>query len=99
MNQNGLYNSAFYPRLDGIASPPINWDQEFSRVDVKGKGRAIDKDFEEAFSRAAALVSKEHSRIVEVKDDTESLEAAFERTTIGDDTPTLGDKEKSDFEK
>lgn len=97
MNYTGLTNPVFYPKMEAMTSLSINWDAEFSRVDVKGKGKAVDTDLDEAFSRAAALVHKEQSRIVEVKDGDESLEAAFERTTISGDTAE--NKEKSEFEK
>lgn len=63
----------------------MNWDQEFSRMDAKGKGKATDTDFEAAFTRATASVTEGKSRIVEVQDNTESLESAFERAKISDE--------------
>ncbi|KIJ49700.1 hypothetical protein M422DRAFT_28063 [Sphaerobolus stellatus SS14] len=81
---------------------PVNWDQEFSRVDTKGKGKATEADFEAAFARAAASISAEKSRIVEVQED-ESLEEAFNRVKVSDEKERVGDSDKdeylSDFEK
>lgn len=75
----------------------MSWDQEFSRLDTKGKGKATDFDFEAAFTRAAASVTKENSRIVEVQDDTESLESVFERTKLSDPTEKAEDVKEADY--
>ncbi|GJJ06241.1 hypothetical protein Clacol_000432 [Clathrus columnatus] len=99
MSHGGVYIPILNSNMDVLSTRQINWDEEFSRVDVKGKGKATEVDLEEAFNRAAALAPKEQSRIVEIKDDNESLEAAFERTTINDGTVLPEDKEKSEFER
>ncbi|KAF8588639.1 TPR-like protein [Ramaria rubella] len=79
------------------ASLTMNWDQEFSRRDTKGKGKAIDFDFESAFNHAAASIHKQEAQIVEVNDGEETLEAAFERTKLTndpDDSEYLSDFQK-----
>jgi len=91
---NGMSQPFYQPPLQSVP-PTVNWDQEFTRVDVKGKGKADDLDFEDAFNRAASLAN-ERSRIVEV-DENESLAAAFERTNVADDPKD--DETLSDFEK
>jgi peroxin-5 len=77
----------------------MNWDQEFSRVDTKGKGKAIDADFEAAFARAAASITtnKEGSRIVDVQDDAETLEDAFERVKVTDPPEKVGDTDGMEY--
>ncbi|KAF8520334.1 peroxisome targeting signal receptor [Hysterangium stoloniferum] len=91
---NGMSQPFYQPPLQSV-TPSVNWDQEFTRVDVKGKGKAVDLDFEDAFNRAASLAN-ERSRIVEVFEN-ESLEAAFERINLADNP---GDGEAlSDFEE
>ena len=89
----------FQPSFTSIPREPLtmNWDQEFSRMDIKGKGKATDIDFEAAFTRAAASVTKEGSRIVEVQDDTESLESAFERTKLSDSPEKAGGVDGIDY--
>lgn len=77
----------------------MNWDQEFARADAKGKGKAVDADFEAAFAKAAATMPAEKSRIVDVQDESESLEAVFERTRLSDDEKIDENGLVNDFEK
>ena len=71
----------------------MNWDQEFSRVDSKGKGKATHVDFEAAFARAAASVmtNKEDGRIIEERDGSEGIEDTFERAKISDSPQQIED--------
>jgi peroxin-5 len=78
----------------------MNWDQEFSRMDSKGKGKATNIDFDAAFTRAAASMTNQSSRIVEVQDDVESLETTFERTALTDSSEKeRGADYLTDFQK
>lgn len=90
----------FQPSFTSLPRGPLamHWDQEFMRMDTKkGKGKATDMDFEAAFTRAAASVTEDGSRIVEVQDDAESLESAFERANISDSVEAAGDSDRGDY--
>jgi hypothetical protein len=89
----------FQPSFASMPGGPLtmHWDQEFMRMDTKGKGKATDIDFEAAFTRAAASVTEEKSRIVEVHDDAVSLESAFESAKISDSVEEAGVAEEADY--
>ncbi|KAG2119923.1 uncharacterized protein F5147DRAFT_665963 [Suillus discolor] len=85
----GLYGNMGQPFFQGFNATPLSADAN------KGKGKAREADYEAAFAQYAASLqnqSESASRIVELDDNTATLEQAMKNVKLGDtELKTNGD--------
>lgn len=77
----GLYGNVGQPFFQGFNAAPLSVDAS------KGKGKAREADYEAAFAQYAATLQNQQestSRIVELDDNTATLEQAMENVKLGD---------------
>lgn len=85
----GLYGNVGQPFFQGFNAAPLSIDAS------KGKGKAREADYEAAFAQYAASLQNQQestSRIVELDDNTATLDQAMENIKLGDsELKTNGD--------